>query len=101
MEQLMEKVQKTLQRGGITGTIERILNSLKATLPSDELVGDMLRDGEEVFVILRGDAGQVLGGGGGGQGSSSRAGGGGGASQAATLPGPSESFVGGGGFEGD
>jgi len=96
MEQLMEKIQKTLQRGGITGTIERILNSLKATLPTDELVGDMLRDGEELFVMLRGDAGAMLGGGGGGQSSSSRAGGGG-TSQAASIPGPSESFVGGGG----
>lgn len=93
MEQLMEKIQKTLQRGGISATIERLLNSLKATLPSDELVGDMLRDGEELFVILRGDAGALLGGG--GQGSSSR-----GASSSmaqAAPPGPSEAFVGGGG----
>eukprot|EP00746_Dinoflagellata_sp_MGD_P162599 gnl/MRDRNA2_/MRDRNA2_90228_c0_seq1.p1 gnl/MRDRNA2_/MRDRNA2_90228_c0~~gnl/MRDRNA2_/MRDRNA2_90228_c0_seq1.p1 ORF type:complete len:805 (+),score=175.76 gnl/MRDRNA2_/MRDRNA2_90228_c0_seq1:75-2489(+) len=96
MEQLMEKIQKTLQRGGITATIERILNSLKATLPSDELVGDMLRDGEEVFVMLRGDAGAMLGGGGGGQSSSSRAGPSA-ASQSTSAPGPSEMMMGGGG----
>jgi hypothetical protein len=94
MEQLMEKIQKTLQRGGITGTIERILNSLKATLPSDELVGDMLRDGEELFVMLRGDAGALLGGRG-GQSSSSTA------AAPVSAPGPSEMLVGGGGGSDD
>ena len=31
---------------------------MKAMLPHDEALGDMLRDGEEIFVILRGDDGQ-------------------------------------------
>lgn len=68
MDTLLEKVQRTLQKGGITASIERILNSFQATLPHDELLGDMLQDGEEVVAVLRGNSGSILGGGGGGRG---------------------------------
>lgn len=61
MEDLLSKMQKTLQRGGIQSTVERVLNGSKSTLPMGELVGDMLRDGEEVFAVLRGEGGQLLG----------------------------------------
>lgn len=60
MDQLVAKVQKTLRNSGVSSTVEQVLNSCRASLPADEVVGDMLRDGEEVFVILRGTNGTLL-----------------------------------------
>jgi len=60
MDVLVDKVNKTLRRGGIHSTVERVCNSLKAVLPHDEFVGDMMRDGEEVFVMLRGQDGERM-----------------------------------------
>jgi hypothetical protein len=60
MDQLVDKLQRTLRRGGISSTVERVLNSSKAVLPHDEFLGDMLRDGEEIFVVLRGQDGRLL-----------------------------------------
>jgi hypothetical protein len=52
-DQLIMKLQKTLQSSGITASVRRVLNSMKAALPNDELLGDMLRDRDEIFVDLR------------------------------------------------
>lgn len=60
MDQLVDKLQRTLRRGDINSSVERIQNSLRAVLPHDELLGDMLRDGEEIFVVLRGQDGQLM-----------------------------------------
>jgi len=59
IDQLVEKLQRTLQRGGLSSSVERVLNSLKAVLPLDEALGDMLRDGEEIYVVLRNQDGQL------------------------------------------
>lgn len=58
MEQLYEKLSRTLRRAGVQATIERVLNDIGAVLPHDEFMGDMLRDGEEVIVTLRGEDGK-------------------------------------------
>lgn len=55
MDQLVHKVNQSLRRHGFPGNIERVLNSFKAVLPSDEAIGDMLRDGEDVFVVVGND----------------------------------------------
>jgi hypothetical protein len=60
MEHLVDKVQRTLRRGGINSTVERVLNSMRAILPHDEFLGDMLRDGEEIIVVLRGADGMLM-----------------------------------------
>ncbi|CAE8595567.1 unnamed protein product [Polarella glacialis] len=60
MEQLLTKVQQQLKRNGLHSTVHSVLNGNQATLPSDELVGDILRDKEEIIVLLRGNDGQML-----------------------------------------
>jgi len=60
MNQLVEKVQRYLKGQGVYSTVAQILNSFQATLPADELLGNCLRDGEEITVLLRGDDGQML-----------------------------------------
>jgi len=52
MEDLLLKISKNLRQSGVQPNILRIVNTQQSTLPRDELVGDMLRDGEEVIVIL-------------------------------------------------
>jgi len=60
MDRLFRKIQQTLHRGGILSTVERVMNSGKAVLPHDEVLGDMLRDGDEISAVLRGDDGSLL-----------------------------------------
>eukprot|EP00933_Yihiella_yeosuensis_P028552 TRINITY_DN22386_c1_g1_i1.p1 TRINITY_DN22386_c1_g1~~TRINITY_DN22386_c1_g1_i1.p1 ORF type:complete len:891 (+),score=167.29 TRINITY_DN22386_c1_g1_i1:101-2773(+) len=60
MDQLIGKVQQTLKRNGIMSTLERVQNSFQAILPADEFLGDVCRDGEEIYVILRGEDGVLL-----------------------------------------
>eukprot|EP00928_Gymnodinium_smaydae_P093760 TRINITY_DN7806_c1_g1_i2.p1 TRINITY_DN7806_c1_g1~~TRINITY_DN7806_c1_g1_i2.p1 ORF type:complete len:901 (+),score=205.08 TRINITY_DN7806_c1_g1_i2:216-2705(+) len=57
MQQLLEKVQRVLRRDGLPPSVDRVLNSSRAMLPHDELVGDMLRDGEEIFAVVGGHGG--------------------------------------------
>merc|ERR1719162_1180373 len=61
MDVLVDKVQRTLRRSDINSSVEKVLNSLRAVLPHDELLGDMLRDGEEIYVVLRGTDGMLMG----------------------------------------
>eukprot|EP00931_Biecheleriopsis_adriatica_P081279 TRINITY_DN5459_c0_g1_i1.p1 TRINITY_DN5459_c0_g1~~TRINITY_DN5459_c0_g1_i1.p1 ORF type:complete len:914 (+),score=200.36 TRINITY_DN5459_c0_g1_i1:167-2743(+) len=60
MEKFYGKVQESLKRNGVQSTIQEVRNSFQASLPSTELLGDMLRDGEEVIVVLRGNDGQLM-----------------------------------------
>jgi len=60
MDHLVAKLQRTFKAGGIEAGIERVLNGCKAAMPHDEFLGDMLRDGEDIFVVLRGQNGQLL-----------------------------------------
>eukprot|EP00930_Biecheleria_cincta_P045446 TRINITY_DN31315_c0_g1_i1.p1 TRINITY_DN31315_c0_g1~~TRINITY_DN31315_c0_g1_i1.p1 ORF type:complete len:905 (+),score=166.07 TRINITY_DN31315_c0_g1_i1:56-2716(+) len=60
MNQLLGKVQQCLKSSGVHSTVDNIMNSFRAILPSDEAIGDILRDGEEIIVSLRGDDGQLL-----------------------------------------
>jgi len=60
MDQLVGKIQHSLRRSGIASSIEKVCNNLRAVLPHDEFLGDMLRDGEEIFVVLRGQDGQLM-----------------------------------------
>uniref|UniRef100_A0A0G4G0I3 Uncharacterized protein n=1 Tax=Chromera velia CCMP2878 TaxID=1169474 RepID=A0A0G4G0I3_9ALVE len=60
MQEFLGKIQRSLARSGIVGTIYRVVNDSKCTLPQDECVGDLLRDHESVTVVLAGDAGDTL-----------------------------------------
>merc|ERR1719159_1841582 len=57
MDELQNKISKTLRMAGIQATILRMINEAKATLPFEELCTDVLRDGETVYVVLAGDDG--------------------------------------------
>jgi len=54
LDQLVEKAQRSLLRHGVEGRVARVLNSLKAVLPDDEQIGVLLRDAEEIFMVLSG-----------------------------------------------
>eukprot|EP00930_Biecheleria_cincta_P000169 TRINITY_DN10035_c0_g1_i2.p1 TRINITY_DN10035_c0_g1~~TRINITY_DN10035_c0_g1_i2.p1 ORF type:complete len:708 (-),score=99.49 TRINITY_DN10035_c0_g1_i2:156-2279(-) len=52
VDELSSKVSSALAKARIEGVLVRLLNSVKAHLPSEERVGDVLRDGEEVIAVL-------------------------------------------------
>lgn len=52
VDELGSKVSAALARARIAGVLVRLTNNVKANLPSDERVGDVLRDGEEVIAVL-------------------------------------------------
>lgn len=52
IEDLSSKVRGALVRSQIEGHLLRLTNRFGANLPSDEKVGDVLRDAEEVIAIL-------------------------------------------------
>jgi len=54
LDHLHHKVQSTLRNSGVRATVEKVLNTSRHLLPRDEVLGDMLRDGEELVVVLRG-----------------------------------------------
>jgi hypothetical protein len=56
--ELIGKIQGSLQREGIMTPVESIFNINLSRLPSDERVGDVLRDSEEIYALLCGNAGQ-------------------------------------------
>jgi len=49
---LEAKVRGVLAKGGVAGRLLRLDNALSAHLPHDELVRDVLRDGEEVVAVV-------------------------------------------------
>jgi len=57
MDELQNKISKTLRMAGIQATILRMINEAKSVLPFEELCSDVLRDGETVLVVLSGDDG--------------------------------------------
>lgn len=52
VEDLASKLRGALARSSIEGHLLRLTNRLGANLPSDEKVGDVLRDAEEVIAVL-------------------------------------------------
>lgn len=52
VDELSSKVSAALAKARIEGVLVRLLNNVKAHLPSEERVGDVLRDGEEVIAVL-------------------------------------------------
>lgn len=52
VEDLASKVRSALAKTNIEGHFVRLTNRLGANLPSDEKVGDVLRDAEEVIAVL-------------------------------------------------
>lgn len=59
VEELIAKIEQGLRASRIEGNVLRLLNSSEACLPMDERVGDMLRDAEEVVVVLTQNTSQV------------------------------------------
>ncbi|CAJ1329684.1 unnamed protein product [Effrenium voratum] len=60
MEALYTKAQQVLRRTGLHATIVEVRNSFQALVPTDEFLGDIFRDGEEVVVVLRGQDGHLM-----------------------------------------
>lgn len=56
VEHLATKIRASLANSRIAGKLLRLTNSLKAHLPPEERVGDVLRDGEEVIAVLTQEA---------------------------------------------
>jgi len=52
IEDLASKVRQALARTDVEGHLLRLTNRIGANLPSDERVGDVLRDAEEVIAVL-------------------------------------------------
>jgi len=61
LSSLVEKIQRTLVRNNVSGTVLRVRNSIGAALPIDEALVDMLADGEDVHVEMVGDDGELAG----------------------------------------
>lgn len=49
---LEAKIRGVLAKGGVPGRLVQLTNDHSANLPSDELVGDVLRDQEEITAVL-------------------------------------------------
>uniref|UniRef100_A0A7S4SCK4 VWFA domain-containing protein n=1 Tax=Alexandrium monilatum TaxID=311494 RepID=A0A7S4SCK4_9DINO len=52
MQELVAKIQQALHKQGLNLYVGRLLNGLRAVLPDDEAVGDVLRDSEEITAVL-------------------------------------------------
>mmetsp|Transcript_19658 Transcript_19658/g.45819 ORF Transcript_19658/g.45819 Transcript_19658/m.45819 type:complete len:643 (-) Transcript_19658:117-2045(-) len=52
IQDLSSRLHMVLQQNGIHGHIVRLTNTMGSNLPSNEVVCDVLRDGEEVIVVV-------------------------------------------------
>jgi len=60
LEHLYQKIGTVLRNSGVRATVEKVLNTSRHLLPKDEVLGEMLRDSEELVVVLRGMHGEQL-----------------------------------------
>mmetsp|Transcript_34407 Transcript_34407/g.78429 ORF Transcript_34407/g.78429 Transcript_34407/m.78429 type:complete len:868 (+) Transcript_34407:49-2652(+) len=60
LDHLYQKIGTVLRNSGVRATVEKVLNTSRHLLPKDEVLGEMLRDSEELVVVLRGMHGEQL-----------------------------------------